>query len=105
MKISVVKENLKWATDVCAKVVNAKSPREELRCVKIEAKNGKASVYATNLEEWISIPLDAAKSEGEGSCIVSLAELKAFVKDAQPKKFIEIESDDEVAKAATDIPA
>ena len=105
MKISVVKENLKWALDVVGKAVNAKSPREELRCLRIEAKNGKAFIQATNLEEWISIPLDAAKIETEGACIVNLAELRAFVKDAQPKKFIEIESESDgtAVKAATDI--
>jgi len=103
MKISVGKENLKWATDVCAKVVNLKSPRDELRCVRIEAKNGKTFVHATNLEEWVAIPLDGAKIETEGACIVNLAELKLFVKDAQPKKFIEIESDGTSVKAATDI--
>jgi len=103
MKISVVKENLKWALEVAGKVVNAKSPREELRCVRIEAKNGKAFIQVTNLEEWLTLTSLAAKVEAEGSCLVNLAELKAFVKDAQPKKFIEIESDEISVKAATDI--
>ena len=103
MKISVGRENLKWVAEVASKVVNLKSPREELRCVRIEARNGKAFVQATNLEEWVSIPLDGVGIEREGFCIVNLAELKAFVKDAQPKKCIEIESDDVAVKATTDI--
>jgi hypothetical protein len=49
------------------------------------------------------VPLDGVAIEREGFCVVNLAEFKAFVKDAQPKKFIEIESDDVAVKAATDI--
>ena len=103
MKISVGRENLKWVVEVCSKIVNLKSPREELRCVRIEARAGKAFVQATNLEEWLTVPLDGVSIEREGFCVVNLAELRAFVKDAQPKKFIEIESDDVAVKAATDI--
>jgi hypothetical protein len=44
MKISVGRENLKWTTEVASKSVNQKSPREELRCVRIEARRGKAFV-------------------------------------------------------------
>ena len=103
MRISVGRENLKWVAEVASKVVNLKSPKEELRCVRIEAKAGKAFVQATNLEEWLTIPLDGAEIEAEGACVVNLAELRAFVKDAQPKNFIAIESDRVAVKAMTEI--
>ena len=93
MRISLSRESLKQALDVCGKIVNGKSPREELRCVRIEAKGGKASIQATNLEEWLTFVSSESKVVAEGTCVVDLAELKAFVKDAQPKRFIEIESD------------
>ena len=103
MRISLSRESLKQALDVCGKIVNGKSPREELRCVRIEAKGGKASIQATNLEEWLTFVSSESKVVAEGTCVVDLAELKAFVKDAQPKRFIEIESDGGAVKAATDI--
>jgi hypothetical protein len=83
MKITVGRENMKWAAEVCSEVVNLKSPREELRCVRIEARSGKAFVQATNLAEWLTIPLGGVATEREGFCGVNLAELKAFVKDAR----------------------
>jgi len=103
MKVGVSREALKWALELASKVVNQKSPREELRCVRIEATAGKAFVHATNLEEWLTLHLDGASVEHEGSCVASLAELRAFVKDAQPKNFIAIESDGIAVKAATEI--
>jgi len=103
MRISLSRESLKQALELCSKVVNGKSPREELRCVRIEAKAEKAFIQATNLEEWLTLVSSEAKVVAEGTCVVDLAELKAFVKDAQPKRFIEIESDGGAVKAATEI--
>ena len=103
MRISLSRESLKQALDICSKVVNGKSSREKLRCVRIEAKAKKAFIQATDLEEWLTFVSSEAKVEAEGRCVVDLAELKAFVKDAQPKRFIEIESNGGAVKAASDI--
>jgi len=103
MKLIVSREELKSALEVCGKLVNLRAHVETLRCVRIEAKAGKATVSATNLEEWATITLDEASIEHEGVCVADLAELRAFVKDAQPRRHIEIESDDVAVKVATDI--
>jgi len=103
MKISVAREELKAALEACSKVVNVKAQREELRCVRVEARAGRATVSATNLEEWATVSLDGAAVEHEGVCIADLGELRAFIKDAQSRRYVEIESDGLAVKAATDI--
>jgi DNA polymerase III sliding clamp (beta) subunit (PCNA family) len=74
-----------------------------IRCVRIEAKDGKATVSATNLEEWIEFKLEAVGIEREGACLANLADLRSFLKDAQPRRCVEIESDGAALKLATAI--
>ena len=103
MRISVPRESLKQALDVCGKVVNQKAAGDVLRCVRIEASNDRATISATNLEEWVSVALNGALIKGEGACILNFTELKIFVKDAGHGGDVEIEANGSSIKVSAEI--
>ena len=103
MKLNVSRESLKAALDVCGKLVNQKAHLEVLRCIRIDSRDGKASVSATNLEEWATVELEGARVEAEGSGVIGLAELKLFVKDAGHGDEVGIEADGADIKVSAEI--
>jgi len=103
MRISAARDHLKQALEICAKVINAKSHREVLRCVKFEARNGKATLSTTDLEEWLSVEIEGAKIEAEGVAILNFTELRLFVKDAGRSGDIGIETDAALVKVSAEI--
>ena len=103
MRISVPRESLKQALDICGKVVNQKAAGDVLRCVRIEAKDDRAIISTTNLEEWVLVALKGAMIEGEGSGIVNFTELKLFVKDAGHGGDVGIEANGTAVKVSAEI--
>lgn len=93
MLIVMTKAALDEATGAVGGVVPAQTPRPAYKCALIEAKDGVATISASNGEVWASAPIPGVEVRGDGAALVPFAELKQIAKAARADLGIEMESD------------
>lgn len=80
MKFAIQQEDLQKALDVIANVVPAKTTLPILTCVLMEAKGGKLTLSATNLDISITTSTDKVEIKDEGRVAIPAVKFVPFVR-------------------------
>ncbi|MEM7755539.1 MAG: DNA polymerase III subunit beta [Planctomycetota bacterium] len=99
MKVTCDRGALAEAIGLVSSVVAARTPRPQLRCVKITAetvgKSGRLTLAATDAEISIELRLEMVAVEQEGACLVPADKLSQIVRaeDTDPTLALEADGD------------
>lgn len=89
MKLIISKKGLKEALIVMSKIISGKSTLPIVGAVKINSDKNGVTVSGTNLEEYLTCKIEG--SEGGGSFIINLKELKDYLKQGGTSATVEFE--------------
>jgi len=84
VKFAIQQEDLQKALDVIANVVPAKTTLPILTCVLMEAKEGKLTLSATNLDISITTSTDRVEVKDEGRVAIPAVKFVPFVRSLRP---------------------
>lgn len=93
MKIECDREKLATAFQLAGSVALARSPKEILQNVKLEAEADKVTLMATDMESGIRIELDGVEVTTPGKVLLHVGRVGMILRESSDEK-ISIESDD-----------
>ncbi len=100
MKVICDRGALAEAIGLVSSVVAARTPRPQLRCVKLTAetigKSGRLTLAATDAEISIELRLEMVSVEADGSCLVPADKLSQIVRNQDTDPTLTIEADGDI---------
>ena len=86
MKLFFKTKDLREACSALAGVVPSRSPKAELTCFSLAAKNGQITVRASDLDLFVDVKIPGIETENQGEILVPTKQLGEILRDAHHDK-------------------
>ena len=95
MKVIAQSAALQEALTLAGSIVNSRSPKPVLQCVKMVAEDNKLTLMATDLEVGCRFELSAVQVEQPGAALIPADKLMGIVRESNPSENLTLETEKE----------